>query len=163
MTQYFPRCPICKSNVGYEARGLLSTSQYIRCKTCGAQWTSSDFVGYKDLKTLKLWEPPEDANMYAKFMSQSALKPRKTYPVKLWQALMKDEEIQIPTKERSAQIKDYILHHGKGAGCLTISFVVSTLLALIGHFYFLLSIADSYILFVTSLLGVFFGLVVLWR
>lgn len=160
MSYYFPSCPICKSDIGYESRGWLSSSQYVRCKNCGGQWTSNDFIGYKDLRALKLWEPPEDSSVYAKFISESALKPRKTYSVKLWRALMNDEEIQSPIKERRMKIVTLISFHQRGIGYFTISLVVSIIPALIGYHCFSLTTAEAYILFVSSFLFISFGLIV---
>ena len=161
MSTYFPKCPICESNARYEVRGLFSLHQYVRCKTCGAHWTSNDFVGYKDLKSLNLSEPPEDPDVYGAFMSQSALKPRRTYSVKLWKSAMKSKEMQIPTKERHIRIKNLIMLHRRGVGYFTISLGASILSAVLGYHFFSLSIAESYTLFVSTFFVVFMGLLVL--
>jgi hypothetical protein len=161
MSEYFPTCPICGSSAGYDVRGWLSSSQYVQCKTCGAQWTSNDFVGYKDLKKLKLWEPPEDSKVYGKFMSQSVLKPRVSYPVKLWQSAMKGEKLQIPVKERSIKIRDFILFHRREVEYFTASLVVSFFSSFIGYHFFSLGIAGTYTLFVSTFFLVFLSLLLM--
>lgn len=160
MNMYFPECPICKSTAGYEVHGMLSTSQYVRCRTCGAQWASRDFIGYKDLKTLELQEPPDDPKIYATFISQSVLKPRKTYSIKLWQSALKVQEMQTPIKEKTIRVGDFLSLHRREILYLTISFVASTLSTLIGYYLFSLKISESYILFISTFFVVLMGLVV---
>lgn len=182
MTRYFPQCPLCKSDKGYKVRGLLPSSQYVRCKTCGAEWTSRDFVGYKNLRALKLWKPPEDPEVYAQFISQSPLKLRKMYSTKLWKALMNKEEIQLAAKGRRTRLENVFFSHRKGVvlilvssililispfllthnysiGCFTVSSGASLALTLIGFHSFSLSKEKSYILFWATFIPIFFGLV----
>lgn len=180
MTRYFPTCPICKSDKSYEAHGFLPSSQYVRCKNCGAEWTSSNFATYQDLKALKLWKPPEDPKVYAEFISQSPLKTKKTYPTKLWQALMNKEEIHLPPKARRIQLEDFVYSHPKGAvlvlvsftliligllsftvnysiGCFATSLGTSLVLTLVGFYGFSLSQEKAYILFWTAFFAMLFG------
>jgi len=179
MSRYFPTCPICKSDKSYEVRGFLPSSQYVRCKNCGAEWTSSNFAGYRDLKALKLWKPPEDPEVYAEFISQSPLKPKKTYPMKLWQALMNKEEIHLPPKAKRIQLEEFVSSHPKGAvlalvsftliliglfsftvnysiGCFATSSGTSLVLTLVGFYGFSLSQEKAYILFWTTFFAMFF-------
>ena len=181
MKRYFPKCPMCESDKSYEVRGFLPSSQYARCKNCGAEWISSDFAGYRDLKALKLWKPPEDPEVYAEFISQSPLKLKRTYPMKLWQALMNKEEIHLPPKAKRMQLGDFVSSRPKGVlltlvsfglilvglfsfgvnysvGCFAISSGTSLFLTLVGFYGFSVSQEKAYMLFLGTLLAMFFGL-----
>lgn len=157
--RYFPRCPICKSDKGYEARGFLPSSQYVRCKSCEAEWTSTDFIGFRDLKSLKLWKPPENPQMYAEFISQSPLKLKKTYPTKLWQALMNKEEISLNmeklplfTKIKTIRPNDFVSSNKR---CFIISLGASVVLTATGFYWFTVSKENAYILFLTVFFAIF--------
>lgn len=58
MLQYFPSCPLCEAKKGYEISGW--NKNYVQCRSCGAKWTSTDFIKCEELKELKLWEPSYD-------------------------------------------------------------------------------------------------------
>jgi ribosomal protein S27AE len=75
MVKYFPKCPLCNADKGYEISGFLKN--YVQCRSCGAKWESPDFVKCRELKELTLWEPSYDGKW-------SSLK-LKTYSVKFWQ------------------------------------------------------------------------------
>lgn len=75
MLKYFPKCPLCGANKGYEVSGW--TKCYVQCRSCGAKWFSADFVECKELKELKLWEPSYDG--------KGAPLKRKKYSIKFWQ------------------------------------------------------------------------------
>jgi transposase-like protein len=84
MLQHFPSCPLCKAKNGYEVSGIFKN--YVRCKSCKAQWMSNDFVTCKELNVLKLWKTPRDGR--GKSFKQ------KEHPVTFWQRMMhaRDEE-----------------------------------------------------------------------
>jgi len=188
--RHFPRCPICKSDKGYEIHGFLPSSQYVRCKNCEAEWTSPDFIGFRDLKTLKLWNPPETPQVYAEFISsQSPLKLRKSYPTSIWQAFMKGEKTELPAKIKGLgriQLEEAISSHKRGfilclissvlvvgapflftlnygSGCFAISSGISLASTIIGFYGFTVSKENAYILFWTVFIPMFIGLITLPR
>jgi len=158
--RYFPKCPICKSDKGYKIHGLLPSSQYVQCSNCGAEWTSTDFIGFKDLKSMKLWKPPSSPQVYAEFISQSPLRLSKRYPTTLWQAMMNNQEVssgrenveKVPllTSIKTIRLIDLISSHRR---CGAISLGGSLALTAIGFFGFGISRENSYILFVTTFLA----------
>lgn len=75
MLQCFPSCPLCGAKKGYEVSGW--TKNYVQCRSCGAKWSSTDFIQGVKLTKLRLWEPSYDGK-------GSPLK-RKEYSVKFWQ------------------------------------------------------------------------------
>ena len=165
--RYFPRCPICKSKRGYIVRGFLPTSQYVRCKNCGAEWTSNDFFGDRDLKSLKLWKLPQKPRIYAEFISQPIAKSRKRYPTELWQAMMNNEEIPLSeeklsllTRIKAMRSNDLI---SSNKLCFVMSLGASAILTIIGVFWFTLTIQNAYISFVTIFFTMFLLLVEIRR
>jgi hypothetical protein len=58
MLQHLPACPLCKAQTGYEVSGIFRN--YVRCRSCQAQWVSDDFVKGENLIMLKLWKSPRD-------------------------------------------------------------------------------------------------------
>jgi len=74
MLRYFPSCPLCGANTGYKVSGWAKN--YVQCRSCGAKWTSNDFIGGK-LEVLQLWEPSHDG--------RGASLQRKKYLVTFWQ------------------------------------------------------------------------------
>lgn len=164
---YFPRCPICKSGRGYIVRGLLPTSQYVRCKNCGAEWTSNDFFGDRGLKFLKLWKPPQKPRTYAEFISQSVLKSRRTYPTELWQAMMNNEEVPLReerlsllTKIKTMRSNDLV---SSNKWCFVMCLGTSAILTTIGFFWFTLTIENGYTLFLTIFFTMFLLLIEIRR
>lgn len=178
MIKCFPKCPICKTDKGYEARGWLPSSQSVKCKNCGAQWISRDFVSIKKLSKLELSEPPEDTEVYATFISQSHLKLKKSYSTDVWQAEMEGKTIEIQTEPKLKLFKDFIFLRKKGLvlwllsfiilpwgifnlssnhilGCVATSLGASILFAIAGHYFFSVNRQDSYVLFVGALLAIF--------
>ena len=75
MLKYFPKCPLCSADKGYEVSGF--SKNYVQCRSCGAKWESTDFVRCKELKELQLWEPSHEGK-------GTSLKFKK-YSVKFWQ------------------------------------------------------------------------------
>lgn len=75
MLKYFPKCPLCGADKGYEVSGWGKT--YVQCRSCGAKWQSTDFVRCEELKELQLWE--------SSYEGEGASLKRKTYSVKFWQ------------------------------------------------------------------------------
>jgi hypothetical protein len=76
MLKYFPTCPLCGANKGYEVSGLAKT--YAQCRSCGAKWMSADFAKCKEIKEMYLSEPTYDGK-------GASLRMPKKYPVKFWQ------------------------------------------------------------------------------
>jgi hypothetical protein len=83
MLQHLPSCPLCKAQTGYEVSGILKN--YVRCRSCQAQWVSDDFVKGKDLILLKLWKNSREGRG-KRFKKQ-------VHPVWFWQDMVqwKDE------------------------------------------------------------------------
>ena len=181
MRKYFPRCPICKSAKNYEVRGFFPASQYVRCSKCGAEWSSVDFAGHRDLQTLKLWKPPKDPDIYAEFVSQSPLKVRKSYPTKHWQALMNEEEVHLLPKDKRMQFGDLVSNHPRGVlltlvsfglifvglvsfgfeysvGCCAVSLGTSLFITLVGFYGFEVTRGKCYLSFWATFFVVFFFL-----
>lgn len=77
MAKYFPSCPLCDSNTGWNVSGIQKN--YVQCRSCGARWMSGDFIRCKELKELTLWDPSEDGK-------GSNLKFKK-HPIAFWQNL----------------------------------------------------------------------------
>lgn len=155
-TMYFPRCPICKAENGYDIHGFLAYSQYVRCKNCGAQWYSPDFTKVSDLRSLRLSKPPVDPKIYAEYMSNSTIKPNKLYPTKVWQDLMNNvqtttvaKNLSILSKIKGKNFNDIVLSK---TNCFVVSLISAIALTFLGHL-FALSVENSYILFI----GTFFA------
>jgi hypothetical protein len=180
---YFPKCPICKTTVGYRVKGLIPTSQYVKCKHCGAEWASPDFVNALNLTVLKLWNPPVDVAAYRDFnLSGIKLQLRKAYSINFWQAYMNGQP-EMPESKPSLigfQVTDTSTHKLKTrlsgfsillivlypilslfnaiASALVLSVGASLLLTAIGFYGFSVSKENSYILFWAALFAVLFGL-----
>jgi len=75
MLQYFPNCPLCQANSGYEVSGIFKN--YVQCRSCGAKFESTDFQTGKELKKLELWEPCANG--------KGAELKRKKFDVHFWQ------------------------------------------------------------------------------
>jgi len=95
MLQYFPSCPLCRANEGYEISGAFKN--YVQCRSCGAKWESPDFVKCEELKELQLWEASYDGK-------GDSLK-RKKYSVKFWQD-SKAIEKTMKAIEKTKEVKD---------------------------------------------------------
>ena len=93
MVKYFPSCPLCGSNEGWNVSGILK--HYVQCKSCGAKWESRNFVTCKELKNMILWEASKDG--------KGASLLHKEHPVTFWQSL--DIE-QLAEKEQTFAICD---------------------------------------------------------
>lgn len=96
MAKYFPTCPICGSDAGYEISGSLKLAFYkdfIRCKSCRAYWKSKDFRSLKELKELALWKESNDGKGWS-------LKYR-FYPLDFWKykvnEILEEEAEMRPT------------------------------------------------------------------
>jgi hypothetical protein len=165
----------------------MPSSQYIRCQNCEAEWTSRDFIGIKDLATLKLWNPPEVSEIYAEFVSQSPLKLRKSYPIGVWLASMKGEKIELPAKASwldQTLLEDTISAHKKGVMLCLISVILilgspslfsfnqniaycaislgaSLIFAIMGYYRFTVTKENAYILFCGLFVTMFIGLIAL--
>ena len=57
MLNYFPSCPICFKNKGYD---VLGVEDYVSCKKCNATWQSEDFKKGVKLSQLTLTQPSSD-------------------------------------------------------------------------------------------------------
>lgn len=77
MSDYFPSCPLCGSDEGWNASGIFKN--YVQCISCGAKWLSNDFIKCIELKEMELWEPAKDGK------GSSLL--RKKHPITFWQSL----------------------------------------------------------------------------
>ncbi len=180
---YFPRCPICKTMDGYQVKGLIPTSQYVRCKHCSAEWASPDFVNARNLTELKLWNPPLDTQAYRDFMTSGyKLQLRKAYPTNIWQAYMDGRVEQPETKPSLSTFQMTSISPNKRGlklaifsillmivypflsaanaviGAFLLSVGASLLLSTIGFYGFTVSKENSYILFCGALITVLFGL-----
>jgi len=186
MNLHLPICPICKSSKGYNIKGFWPWSQYIECENCKAKWASNDFSDYKNLKTLRVQAPPTDPYIFARFVSNSPLKIGKNYSVDLWKLMMQNQRIELPTKERRVIIRNIISSHQKkvvllsislffvGIGyflipfnyiisCLFLSIGISLFTSLFGFYFMPISKDNSYILFITSFIALFIGLMTTWE
>jgi len=72
MLQYFSACPLCSVSKGYDVQGWT-----VKCRSCGAQWMSTNFFKCKDLKELTLLRPSQDGKGSSLAM--------KKYPIEFWQ------------------------------------------------------------------------------
>jgi len=101
MLLYFPSCPLCQANSGYEASGLI-VKNYVQCRSCGAKFESPDFATGKELKKLRLWEPCANGK-------GTKLK-RKKFDVQFWQDPKNIEsEIQRLTQNKTKVDKSKLL------------------------------------------------------
>jgi len=109
MLRYFPKCPLCGADKGYEVSGFAK--QYVQCKSCGAKWESTDFIKCKELEKLTLWEPADDGK-------GESLKLKK-FPVEFWQdsEAIRNEERKIAEKEsakletKAEQFREKLIFH----------------------------------------------------
>lgn len=160
--KHFPKCPICKSEKGFQVRGFLPTTQFVRCENCGAEWYSPDFTSNRDLRSLRLSRLPNNAEAYAEFITHIKLRLRKFYPTKLWLDLMNGKELSpqmnnLPWTVRIRKLKptDLISTNIRIIG---ISFTLSLVASMVGYLFFKVSTGDSYILFCLTFFTVFFSL-----
>ena len=82
---YFPNCPICSSDSGYNISG--SSKNYFQCNSCRAKWMSYDLIKRKvtdiALKKMMLWETPIDGR------GKSLL--RKEHTIEFWRNLLPED------------------------------------------------------------------------
>lgn len=90
VNSYLPKCPICKSEVGYEIGLNIDSPYYIRleCKSCGAVLTSGD------------WDEEEGEEHLLQFSSaakggKGATLLKQIHSIRFWQR-MKLEELETP-------------------------------------------------------------------
>jgi len=86
MIRYFPICPLCGANKGYEVLGVLK--DYVQCRSCGAKWWSADFVSGEEIKEMKLWEPAKDGK------GKDFLKQKR--PIHFWRSMQNYHPIEAP-------------------------------------------------------------------
>lgn len=98
MRAYFPKCPLCGADKGYEVSGLAKN--YVQCRSCGAKWQSTDFIECKELKEMQLWEPPYDGK-------GTSLK-RKKYSIEFWQD---SEAIETTSKMKVMESRAELIFH----------------------------------------------------
>jgi hypothetical protein len=161
--RYFPRCPICKSDKGYEVSGFFPSTQYVKCKNCSSEWYSPDFTRFKNLKSLRLSKPPQEPEVYAEFIQQSPLEFRKFYPTESWQAMMNNAEITLSTpkvsllnKLRASNFSDFI---SSSRRCFVISLATSICLAVIGYYGLSMSLDRTYEFGVATFLAMLVSLI----
>lgn len=180
MKYSLPKCPICKSEDGYSISGWWPWRQYVKCKNCGAEWTSSDFTSHKGLRSLRLDKAPQNPEIYARFVSEPLLKIRRTYPLNSWKSLMLGNEVEVPLKKGKDLAKETVLQH-RGyflfiialfltylgpkwlashllGGCVVTSLGLSTFLALFDFYVISHDKSKSFQIFVTALTAITFGL-----
>jgi len=75
MLKYFPTCPLCGADKGYDVSGFAKS--FVQCRSCKAKWESTDFIKCQELKQLELWDLPYDG--------KGASLKRKKFPVEFWQ------------------------------------------------------------------------------
>jgi ribosomal protein S27AE len=105
MRGYFPKCPICGSDAGYEVSGFFKTN--VQCHSCEAKWDSNDFIGGKELKKLRLDEAAKDGRGL-EFLA-------KEFPVDFWQKLEIKTEInwKAMPKPKPEMAKVLLLEEGE--------------------------------------------------
>ncbi len=88
MVGNFLRCPICGSDSGYDVTSVFKGS--LRCKSCGTEWSSTDFARSRRLEKMKIRELPGGAHSLA--VGKHILKRYEEYPVAFWRLLGEKEE-----------------------------------------------------------------------
>jgi hypothetical protein len=119
----FPICPICGSDLGYDATHRFVT-YYVRCNSCGAVWQPEIQMGpgwssKYELVRLLLVEP--DKEMRANSLVGKGDRWHKGYKVEFWKSLdlvgsKKEEKPASPTypplTDLEKEVLDYIVEHG---------------------------------------------------
>lgn len=100
MLSYFPSCPLCGAEGGYESSSLFKN--HVRCKSCGAKWVSDDFKEGKELRKLTLWDPSWDGT------GSSLAKKKVELPIEFWKDAEKvkqeiEEEQEEAPEEKPGQ------------------------------------------------------------
>jgi len=185
MEYNLPKCPICKSENGYSVSGWWPWQQYVKCKNCEAEWTSSDFTSHKGLRSLQLHKAPQDLEIYPRFVSESPLKVYRTYPLDAWKSLMLGNKVELPlrkskdvAKEIGSQYLRYFLFmitlfltyfvsqwltlHLLG-GCVVMSFGLSSFLTLVDFYFVSHDKSKSFQIFVTAITAITFGLYAIFK
>jgi hypothetical protein len=108
MSKNFPKCPICKSNKGYEVSGVVKN--YIQCISCKAKWrTTIDHSG-RDLKidTLTLMESDKDKKTVPLIGNK--------YSIDFWRSFTPDKLriSEIPLIKDMGAVFGTLLMEGKG-------------------------------------------------
>lgn len=115
----FPTCPICGSDLGYEATHRFVT-YYVRCKSCEAVWQPS-FNSRQKVDRLLLLEPDKDMRA-SSFVRKGDSWHRKGYKVEFWKSLAlgglkRGEEPTAPSHppltDLEEEVLDYIIKHGE--------------------------------------------------
>ena len=76
MLKYFPNCPICLTDKGYDVLG--ADNDAISCKNCSATWKSEDFIKSQELTKLMLVQNPTKYDITGK------IQRRKYYSTDFW-------------------------------------------------------------------------------
>ncbi len=83
MVEDFPECPLCGSGLGYEVTSVIKG--HVKCRSCGAEWFSLDFVKSARLKKLAIKELPHGAQSYS--VGEHVLRRYDEYPSYFWKSL----------------------------------------------------------------------------
>jgi hypothetical protein len=111
MKKYFPQCPICLENKGYDVLG--ANCDYISCKKCSTTWRSDNFKTCQVLNTLMLTQNSPKYNLTGK------VQLNKNYPTAFWQNWReKWQEEQEREREREIQALE-----GKGENAIDCQFL----------------------------------------
>lgn len=62
MKEALPECPFCGSKLGYEVTSVIKG--HVQCKSCGAEWSSKDFLFFNRISKLRVNELPKGAHSY---------------------------------------------------------------------------------------------------
>lgn len=181
MKENLPKCPICKANGDYRVIGWWPWFQYVECKSCRAQYTSSDFSKDRGLTKLELWKAPQVPDILAKFRSASPFKVHRSYSWSIWKSLAEGKETEIVSEK---SYLGFISSNKKGlsrlgitliltilgfqltsnllVGSLLLSFGLSLVAVLFGHYFADLNKNELYTIFIATWVAIWVGLITLF-
>ncbi|MEM2673666.1 MAG: glycosyltransferase family 39 protein, partial [Candidatus Bathyarchaeia archaeon] len=94
MRDVLPECPFCGSRVGYEVISVIKG--HVQCKSCGATWSSKDFLLSNKVSRLKINELPRGAHSYN--VKGHLIKRYEEYPLSFWRSLYEAKRPHISVK-----------------------------------------------------------------
>lgn len=104
MKEALPKCPICGSDFGYEVTSVIKG--HVKCKSCGVEWFSRDFLLSVRVSKLKINKLPSDVHSY--IINGRVIKRYDEYPLSFWRGLYETQhEIYEGIKVKTAQFIEF--------------------------------------------------------
>jgi 4-amino-4-deoxy-L-arabinose transferase-like glycosyltransferase len=104
MKEALPKCPICGSDSGYEVTSVIKG--YVKCKSCGSEWFSRDFILSDKVSKLKINRLPND--VYSCTVNGQVIKRCDEHPLSFWRVLRESQREKYKSvKMKTAQFMEF--------------------------------------------------------